>query len=226
MVFALPQRDHLGRRVLFYRPKAYNPSKNINHDIIRYNGVIFETLLEDEENQIRGVVHVVDGSGLSLNYITVLTPQQSYRICKNGEYMVPMRHKEFHGTAPHPALKFALDFGMSLMSDKLRSRVRLYNSFDDMKSIDRSLLPAEYGGKIPMSEMIDMFKKELVAARDTVLSHDTMEIRFEMYPEAVRLGSTRSLKTPLDSAPEAFETKKDMYGMNGLPGSFRKLEID
>lgn len=48
----------------------------------------------------------------------------------------------------------------------------------------------------------------------------------EMYPEAVRLGSTRSLKVPLDSAPEAFEEKKDMFGMNGLPGSFRKLEID
>lgn len=74
--------------------------------------------------------------------------------------------------------------------------------------------------------MIDLFKKELEAKRDLLLSHDLMTIRFEMYPEAVRLGSTRSLKVPIDSPAEAFENKKDMYGMNGLPGSFRKLEID
>lgn len=84
----------------------------------------------------------------------------------------------------------------------------------------------QYGGKIPMSEMIAMFVKELDAKRDVLLSHDKMEIRFELYPEAVRLGSTRALKIPLDSPAEAFEEKKDMFGMNGLPGSFRKLEID
>jgi hypothetical protein len=77
-----------------------------------------------------------------------------------------------------------------------------------------------------MSEMIDMFKKELEAKRDVLLSHDRMTVKFELYPEAVRLGSTRSLKIPLDSPDEAFEEKKDLYGMTGLPGSFRKLEID
>lgn len=69
-VFALPQRDKLGRRVIFYRPKAFNPAKCINHDIIRCNGIVFETLLEDEENQIRGCVHVIDSSGMGLSYVT------------------------------------------------------------------------------------------------------------------------------------------------------------
>lgn len=85
IAFALPERDYLNRRVIFYRPKAYNPSTCINHDIIRVNGVAFETLLEEEENQIRGCVHVVDASGIGLNYITVLTPQEAYRITKNAE---------------------------------------------------------------------------------------------------------------------------------------------
>lgn len=85
MVFPLPQRDKLGRRIIFYRPKAYNPSKCINHDIIRTNGVVFETLLEDEEIQIRGCVHVVDASGMGLNYVTVMTPQECYRVAKNCE---------------------------------------------------------------------------------------------------------------------------------------------
>lgn len=145
-------------------------------------------------------------------------------ICK--QKMVPMRHKEFHITLIPPSMKFVMDFGLSLMSEKLRKRVSFHTKLDDQNSVDRSLLPLEYGGTIPMSEMIELFKKELEAKRDVLLSHDTMEIRFEMYPETVRLGSTRSLKIPLDSPDEAFEVKRDMYGMKGASGSFRKLEID
>lgn len=140
--------------------------------------------------------------------------------------MVPMRHKEIHGTLINPAMKFVLDFGLSLMSDKLRKRVQFHVKLDDQNSVDRSLLPKEYGGKIPMSEMIEMFKVELAEKRDLLLSHDKMSVRVEMYPEAVLLGSTRALKIPLDAPAEAYEEKKDMFGMNGLPGSFRKLEID
>lgn len=140
--------------------------------------------------------------------------------------MVPMRHKEFHGTMINPAMKYVLDFGMSLMSEKLQSRIRFHTKLNDEGCVDKNLLPAEYGGKIPMREMIEMFKKELEAKRDLILNHDNMTVRFELYPEAVRLGSTRSLQIPLESPPEAFEEKLDMYGMNGVPGSFRKLEID
>lgn len=139
--------------------------------------------------------------------------------------MVPMRHKEFHVTLIHPSMKFVLDYCLSLMSSKLRKRVHFHTKLDDQNSVDRNLLPKEYGGTIPMSEMIEMFKKELEEQREVLLSHDKMNVKFELYPEAVRLGSTRSLKIPLDSPDEAFE-KTDSYGMNGLPGSFRKLEID
>lgn len=51
-------------------------------------------------------------------------------------------------------------------------------------------------------------------------------MRFDLYPEAVRLGSARALHVPLDAPPEAFETKRDLFGTSGVQGSFRKLEID
>lgn len=84
-MFPLPQRDKLGRRVIFYRLATWNPSKNIPNDVIRCYGVVFETLLEDEENQIRGCVHVVDGSNIGLQYITIYTPHEAYRLAKNCE---------------------------------------------------------------------------------------------------------------------------------------------
>lgn len=140
--------------------------------------------------------------------------------------MVPMRHKEFHANHVNSALKFALDFALSLMSEKLRNRVRFHTNLEEQDLFDKSLLPQEYGGTVPMAEMIRMWVKYLDEHRQTLLSHDKMTVKFDLYPEAVRLGSARALKIPLDAPAEAFDMKKDMYGMSGTPGSFRKLEID
>lgn len=69
---------------------------------------------------------------------------------------VPMRHKEVHGINTHPSLKFALDFGMSLISEKIKSRIKIYTSLEDAlnNKMDPSMLPKEYGGTMPMKEMI------------------------------------------------------------------------
>lgn len=41
--------------------------------------------MEDEENQIRGVVHIVDAAGVNLPYMTIFTPKEAARIVKNAE---------------------------------------------------------------------------------------------------------------------------------------------
>lgn len=110
------------------------------------------------------------------------------------------------------------------MSAKMRKRVFLHKSVEDVKNlIDREMLPLEYGGKIPMNEMIAMFKLELDAMRDVLLSHDQMQVKLDLYPLSVREGSVRSLKNNIDSFCDAIDLKQEAYGVNG---SFRKLEID
>lgn len=72
-----------------------------------------------------------------------------------------MRHKEVHGFNIHPSMKFALDWGMTLISDKIKSRVRLYSSINevlDVGHVEKHILPKEYGGTMPMSEMIGKFE--------------------------------------------------------------------
>jgi hypothetical protein len=85
VIFPLQERDSKGRRVIFYRPKAFDVYKDHRDDIIRIGGTVFETILENEEDQIRGVVHIVDGSGLGFNYLTLYTPQEGFRHAKNIE---------------------------------------------------------------------------------------------------------------------------------------------
>jgi hypothetical protein len=91
---------------------------------------------------------------------------------------VPMRHKEVHAINAHPSLKFALDFGMSLISDKIKSRIKIYTSLEDAinSKMDTSMLPKEYGGTIPMKEMIG--KSILITCIRLLLSarqHDKLD---------------------------------------------------
>lgn len=137
---------------------------------------------------------------------------------------MPMRHKEIHGLKVHTSIKFAVDFALSQMSEKMRKRVSLHKAVEDVKNVvAKELLPAEYGGTVPMKEMIDAFKKELEANRELLLKHDDMSVKLDLYPEAVRLGSVRSLKKTIESFDEKIESRKEPFG---LQGSFRKLEID
>lgn len=137
-----------------------------------------------------------------------------------------MRHKAIHGTLVHPSVKFAIDWMTNMMSEKIKSRVKIHTKIDDIDTIDQKILPKEYGGEVPMKKMIEAFKQELKEKRDLLLLHDKMNVKLELYPEAVRRGNIKALNIPLDSPDDAFNEKNDNFEMSGLQGSFRKLEFD
>lgn len=71
-----------------------------------------------------------------------------------------MRHKEVHVINAHPSMKFAVDFGMSLISEKIKKRIKFYTNIEEALDgglIERDCLPKEYGGTMPMAEMIGNF---------------------------------------------------------------------
>lgn len=221
-IFMSPFKDKLGRRVAIHRPGVFDPYKYTNQDMCRAMGICFETVMEDEEAQVRGLVHFADGAGVSFPHLTLFTPKEAVRIVKNGERTVPLRHKEIYGINVHPTIKFALDFGMGLISEKIRKRVRLYTAVEEVE-IDKKLLPLEYGGVMPMREMIDLWKSELSKKRDVLLLNDKIAVRLEMYSEAAREGAISALRTGASTCAGA-----DAVGdaMRGLTGNFRKLEVD
>ncbi|XP_046666586.1 alpha-tocopherol transfer protein-like isoform X3 [Homalodisca vitripennis] len=157
-LFAAPGRDKDGRRWIIARPGVFDPHKYTNADMCRIHGITYETLMEDEESQVRGFVHYGDGAGVSFPHLTLFTPKEAVRIVKNGERTLPMRHKEVWGINVHPSIKYALDFGMSLISEKIKKRVKVFTNLEEAKKNmpDLSMLPKEYGGTVPMAEMIGM----------------------------------------------------------------------
>ncbi|CAK1588061.1 unnamed protein product [Parnassius mnemosyne] len=221
-IFVSPYKDKAGRRVVIYRPGVFDPYKFTNQDMCRVMAICYETLMEDEESQVRGLVHFADGGGVGFPHLTLFTPKEAVRIVKNGERTIPLRHKEIYGVNVHPTIKFALDFGMALISEKIRKRVRLYTAVEEIE-LDKSLLPQEYGGTMPMKEMIELWKKELASKRDILLLNDKMAVRLEMYSEAAREGAVSALRAGNNSCSGA-DTVGD--AMRGLTGNFRKLEVD
>ncbi|XP_056643517.1 retinaldehyde-binding protein 1-like [Diorhabda sublineata] len=222
-MFVCPQRDRLGRRVIVYRPGVFDLYQFSNADMCRIHGIVYETLMEDEENQVRGFVHFADGQGVGFPYLTLFSIKEAVRIVKNGEKTLPMRHKEIHGMNVHPSMKFALDFGMSLISEKIRHRVTLYKDIEEViqsEKIEVDILPKEYGGTIPMAKMIELWKKELYAAHPILMSHDRMEVNEELFSAKAKEGAVSALKRNVTSCGSEGDS------LCGITGNFRRLEVD
>lgn len=86
--------------------------------------------------------------------------------------------------------------------------MQFHKNLDELHAkINPKLLPKEYGGTIPMSEMIGMFKDRLRARRAIILALDDMHIEITK-----------------ESANFAGSDDADIAA--GVVGSFRKLEVD
>lgn len=57
-------------------------------------------------------------------------------------------------------MSYLINIAMKTMSEKIRQRIKFYNSFDDesFDVIDKKCLPKEFGGTVPMEEMSSKFK--------------------------------------------------------------------
>lgn len=135
-----------------------------------------------------------------------------------------MRHKAFHVVNLHPSVKFISVIVLANISEKLKNRVKLYSKFEDLTAVDKDNLPAEYGGKVPIKDLVKTLKKELHANHEFHLRYSEMKVNSEMYSPQALEGSAKSLKYPLNHTEVSENKCHD--NVHGMQGSFRKLEID
>lgn len=156
IVMILPKPDKLGRRIIISRLAAGSPNiSTIGSEGLTLGTMIFETLFDDEENQIKGFVYIADVSGIQISHYHIFPLDIWFKFGKNIEKTLAARHKEFHIINVHPKLQFIANFAISHMPDKLSKRVKFYNSFDELTlNIGKDNLPQEYGGEIPMKEIV------------------------------------------------------------------------
>ncbi|XP_015509377.1 clavesin-2 [Neodiprion pinetum] len=202
----LPQRDRLGRQVILSCAGRFDPYKFTSAQMARAHSLVVETLMDEEENQVHGYSHVNDESGLTMGHLSAWSLTDIRNMLRCIQNSTPMRHKETHFiNIPSYATKI-IEFAVSLLNDKLKGRVLVHKNLDELKlAVDPKILPKEYGGEIPMAEMIATFKTTLHAKRDELKALDDMYIE-------------------LSSKDNCTSTTSD--GLGGISGSFRKLEVD
>jgi hypothetical protein len=210
VAFALPGRDKFGRRVMFTVGGNIDSSYHTSESVMKAIMLTFESMLEDEETQIRGFSHILDESGITLSHLTLWNPTDLSKIFGTCEKAMPMRHKRLDFVRLPTLLNYVYEFATNtLMSEKLRNRIKLHkDSASLMEHVDPKILPKEYGGVIPMADMIQMFKEEIASRDARVLALDRMNLDLDLVKKS-------------NNAPKSL--CNDILGMSG---SFKKLDID
>nr|CAD7429939.1 unnamed protein product [Timema monikensis] len=208
-----PKRDKQGRRVIITTAGRFDPYKFKNVDMAKAHMITYEACLDDEQTQIAGFTHVGDVADVSAAFITLWSPTEFSTIVKWGEQSVPMRHKEIHILNVPTALKYVYDFAHNRFSEKMKNRFIIHNSLEELhKKVDPQVLPKEYGGVMPLSQMTDLWMKELISKRGQLLALDDM-----------KLLSNKGIMTRKNNNNNIYG---GLNGIAGLPGSFRRLEVD
>ncbi|XP_037069088.1 clavesin-1-like [Pollicipes pollicipes] len=176
-MFVLPERDAAGRRVIVSRGSRVDPSRHTPDQVIRTNLMTFETLLEDEENQVRGFTYLFDQKGIGFSHVFMWSPSQVSHMISCCESAMPMRHQQINFIHVHTLIHAVLDFVKGLLNAKLRSRFIVHSNVDKLyDTLPAKNLPKEYGGITPIDDMIGSWKKELLASRPRLLALDQMRV--------------------------------------------------
>lgn len=207
-LFPLPDRDEHGRRIIFSCASRFNAAKFTSAHMARTHAMVVESLLDEQESQVAGYLYITDEAGLTMNHVSLWSLVDLKKMSKCIQVSSPMRHKESHFVHIPSFANKVIEFALSLTSEKLKKRMFLDKSIDELKSrVNPALLPKEYGGTIPMDEMIATFKEKLRKNRAKTLALDDMCI-------------------DITGAPTNWLGNEDADIEGGLMGSFRKLEVD
>lgn len=91
----------------------------------RTHSIVVEALMDEEENQVKGYTHLNDESGLTMGHISAWSLTDIRNMLRCIQNTTPMRHKETHlMNIPTCATK-VVEFAVSLLNEKLKSRIHV-----------------------------------------------------------------------------------------------------
>lgn len=201
------ERDH-GKLVIFSCAGKFDPYKYTAAHMARVHSLITESLMDDELNQVHGYTYVNDEAGFQMAHISLWSLTDVRNMLRCIQNSTPMRHKFNHFLNISSNAVKLIEFAVSLLTEKLKSRIIIHKSMDELqKQMDPRILPKEYGGKIPLSDMIAKLQEKLKERREQVVALDEMYIEIDE-----------------KSCPLVTEMNEEL-GI-GLEGSFKTLQVD
>ena len=196
-IFVLPERDANGRRVVFFRASPLDPDKFHLNDVMRAFMLTYEALLVEEECQVNGISYIFDEEGTTWGHISMWTPSLASMAFGLAEGAIPISHKEVNLINLHWGMILVYQFAKSLLSLKLRDRICTLSLERLKEKVPEHILPKEYGGEVPLDDMVSEWKKVLEERRDQVMSLDSLKVPRECISKPLS-----SSKVTFDQADE------------------------
>uniref|UniRef100_T1GTB0 CRAL-TRIO domain-containing protein n=1 Tax=Megaselia scalaris TaxID=36166 RepID=T1GTB0_MEGSC len=163
-----PKRDQHGRRILCLEAgKKWKPSKVPLNDIFKGIQLTVMGAMAEPTSQICGAVVIIDMEGLPLSHITQFTPGFAIMLLDYVQECICLRLKGVH---------------VPFIKEKLRKRIFFHGKdFNSLaKHIDRSCLPAKYGGNMEcelppgpaLGDFFDCYRKDFEMANSFGFTKD------------------------------------------------------
>merc|ERR1712173_350592 len=159
-IFVLPDRDQHGRRVIFSQAAAFDPSKYTTSDMMRAHVMTFETLLNDEENQVRGFTYVFDEKSVSWSHLSIWTPSEVSKAFSCCERALPMRHRDINFLNLPWTMSLIFQFAKSLLSEKIRSRFKTHSGLEAGREELLELDQLKVDSSAPVGEQLALVRKK------------------------------------------------------------------
>lgn len=204
-IIPLPERDQLGRQVLFFRSKVIDPERHSSANMMRAYELVMHSLYDNDAVQIAGIVFVFDDDDFSMAHVTMWSLTDIKEIVSYLAKATPARFKLIVRVGLPALARAAYDLTRSFMSDKVKQRFMILKDFSEIGTVvNPDILPKEYGGRVPVVVLIDELKKRLTEHQPIT------SLQNQMLVEGKQLN----------------EDGKSFGIADGLAGSFRTLEVD
>uniref|UniRef100_A0A6P7GBK9 Alpha-tocopherol transfer protein-like n=1 Tax=Diabrotica virgifera virgifera TaxID=50390 RepID=A0A6P7GBK9_DIAVI len=200
----LPELTENLHRITIFKLNDVDPD---TFDIYDHAGQFLRNLFEikTKEDLTLGEIFVMDCKHAKFATIIKCTPMYVKKIAFVLENVWANRLNEMHLVNVPTYMDRLIALSRTLLSKKLRERIYVHESLDDMfKAVPQELLPSDYGGKAPS---MDELKKLWIA-------------KFKEYTE--RFDKMEELKVNEKLRPEKMENSE----LLGYHGNFKKIDVD
>lgn len=176
-LFVLPRPDSQGRRVIFSRASVMDPEKFTSVDVMRAHLLTYEALLMEENCQINGVSYIFDEKDTYWAQLSIWTPSVVAKALGCSERALPIRHRDAYMISMPWAIGIVYRFARSLLSAKIRERMHTCDTIEEAKRfVPEEILPAEYGGEVPVQDMVKEWLATLEERRERILALESIRL--------------------------------------------------
>lgn len=131
----LPQKDKLGRQIIFFQSGHLEPNQFTSADILRAMELVYQIFYDDEEAQIAGMEGIFEDSGFKMGHITMWSFTEMKDAVKYYQTGMPTRFKGFRRVGLPSFGQAVYDLFKSLLNKKIRNRLSVSTFYYLVKDI-------------------------------------------------------------------------------------------